>query len=86
MQSPSKALSSPTANPPNTLKSPLPSSPYSPTPPACDNNLIRSPTVPVSDAELDKQIAKILGTKDPLDGKDFDPIEYINAIFPTGLA
>ncbi|TPX70634.1 hypothetical protein SpCBS45565_g01703 [Spizellomyces sp. 'palustris'] len=32
--------------------------------------------------ELDHAISNILETKDPLDSSDFDPIEYINMIFP----
>ncbi|RKO86131.1 Vps53-like protein, partial [Blyttiomyces helicus] len=33
--------------------------------------------------ELDQAISKVLQTKDPLDSSDFDPIEYINLIFPN---
>ena len=29
-------------------------------------------------------MAAILGGFDPLDGVDFDSIEYVNAIFPNG--
>ncbi|KAJ3177891.1 Vacuolar protein sorting-associated protein 53 [Geranomyces variabilis] len=33
--------------------------------------------------ELDHAISSILATKDPLDSSAFDPVEYINLMFPT---
>ncbi|KAJ3056157.1 Vacuolar protein sorting-associated protein 53 [Rhizophlyctis rosea] len=33
--------------------------------------------------DLDLAISSVLATKDPLDSSDFDPIEYINLIFPN---
>jgi hypothetical protein len=34
--------------------------------------------------EINKIITSILGSTDPLDGSEFDPIDYINGIFPNG--
>jgi hypothetical protein len=45
---------------------------------------IDAPASAMSTAELDFHLTAILGAMDPLDAHDFDPIEYINAIFPTG--
>lgn len=49
---------------------------------------IAPPPPPVSDFiasnSLERQIVDILGAADPLDATDFDPIEHINSIFPSG--
>lgn len=34
--------------------------------------------------ELDNALSTILDTKDPLDSLEFNPIEYINRMFPNG--
>jgi hypothetical protein len=35
-------------------------------------------------AELDAHMTAILGSPDPLDSNDFEPVVFINGIFPTG--
>jgi hypothetical protein len=45
---------------------------------------VDAPTTAMSTAELDQHLTAILGAMDPLDAAEFDPIEYINAIFPSG--
>ena len=35
------------------------------------------------DPEVEEAIAELLPSKDPLQSKDFSPVDYINQLFPT---
>ena len=34
--------------------------------------------------DIESQVASVLANKDPLDSQDFDPVTYMNALFPNG--
>jgi len=34
--------------------------------------------------QLQRVLASVIGSKDPLDQPDFNPVDYINALFPDG--
>jgi hypothetical protein len=46
----------------------------------------KTPNVTVFSENIERALAQAMPGQDPLDAADFDPINYINRVFPTGTA